>query len=174
MKVSLLVFALSAAAVLGCGAPVTQSPMREVQSTTGGFAVLMPVTSSEEDTEMSNAPPLMVDENFLRVDTGREAFLVTWNDFDQLEGPAETILDGARDSAFAEVGGSTIFEETVSLEGFPGRALNIDVAGGELNYRSRVYLVGLRLYQVTWTGPLEESTSIRVRRFFDSFRLLEQ
>ena len=175
MKMSLLVFALCVAAVVGCGTTdATQTAMREVQSTGGGFAVLMPFTHSEGDTATSIAPALLVDEDFLRVDTDRGAFLVTWNDFGQLEGPAETVLDGARDRAIAEVGGSRTIEELVSLDGFPGRALNVDVAGGQLIFRSRIYLVGLRLYQVTWTGPPEESVSIRVRRFFDSFRLLGQ
>jgi hypothetical protein len=83
-------------------------------------------------------------------------------------------LDGGRDGAVASAGGRLLTEEIISLNGHPGRELNVEVLGGEGRYRARMYLVGRRLYVISWMGPTEKAFLRTHEEFLNSFELLEK
>ena len=100
-----------------------------------------------------------------------------YNDFPESiirENTADALFDGGRDAAFASAGSRLLTEENISLNGHPGRELNFEIRGGEGMVRSRVYLVGRRLYQIIWTGPSDKALLENVDEFLNSFELLEK
>ena len=104
------------------------------------------------------------------------SYLVQYNDIpaDLLrdDGP-DKILDLCRDSGVAGIHGKIASPEVKSsLEGNPGRAL--EVAGSDFKVEYRIYLVKNRLYQliVFWDGSKELAD--RAEPFLSSFKLLKE
>ena len=103
------------------------------------------------------------------------SYLVQYNDVPpnmlRDDGP-DKILDRCRDSGVAAIHGKLAKELNSTLEGNPGRALEVEGAGFKVVYR--IYLVKNRLYQliVFWDGskPLAD----RAGPFFDSFKLIKE
>jgi hypothetical protein len=85
-------------------------------------------------------------------------------------------LDGARDGAVGNVGGTLTSSSQITLgkQKYPGREFNATVTqpkAGRL--RAQVYLVGKRFYQVIVMGTTEYATAKEATAFLDSFRLTE-
>jgi len=101
-------------------------------------------------------------------------FAVSWTDY-----PAEVFLDPtnspsldtARDGAVNGVQGKLLGEEHISMNGFPGRIIRIEPAGGRTTYIAKMVQVNSRFYQVAVVCPKEESFSPDIQRFMDSFVL---
>jgi hypothetical protein len=82
----------------------------------------------------------------------------------------QTMLDAARDRAVANVSGELLEEKDVTLGGYPGREIQVEIADGQGMVRSRFYLVENRLYAVQ-TISQKPGASTDVDRFLDSFQL---
>jgi hypothetical protein len=84
--------------------------------------------------------------------------------------PAEARLNGARDGAVKAVRGRLRSEKRLTLNGFPGRELEIEV-GGKGAAVTRLYAVDSRMFILTVGGPDVKPDDPDVKRFLDSFQL---
>jgi uncharacterized protein YbaP (TraB family) len=68
---------------------------------------------------------------------------------------------------------SLISSRTISVQGNPGRDIELAPRNGEPRYRVRYILQGSRLYQLVSEIPSEPGSGEDTARFFDSFTLLD-
>jgi hypothetical protein len=92
--------------------------------------------------------------------------------------PNETIqerLDGSRDGAIRNVGGTLKSSQAITLNGkYPGREFSATLttpAQGQM--RCKVFLVNRRLYQVLVLGTDSFVTSQKADEFLNSFQLID-
>jgi len=157
----------------GCGG----TTWSEFSSADGAFSVLMPGTPTEQtQTQDTDLGP--IDVHMFTIEQGEVAYLVGYNVFPAAVIEAATpaaILDGARDGQVETVKGTLLSEKEITLGAYPGRDLEIQVEGsdGASSLRSRLFMVGDRLYQLVVAGPKGQSTSPNTIKFLDSFKLVE-
>lgn len=82
-------------------------------------------------------------------------------------------LIAARDGARQSLNGKLLDDKAIELAGHPGREFKVTVPEIKAEYRSRIYIVGDRLYQIALVGPPEVTASKGADAFLESFKLLE-
>ena len=84
-------------------------------------------------------------------------------------------LDGARDGAIRNVGGTQKTSSAITLNNkYPGREFSASITQPKKGQvRARVYLVGPRLYQVMVMGTDSFATSSKADEFLNSFQVIE-
>jgi len=142
-------------------------------SKAGAFSVLMPGTPQQQ-TKVVDSPAgkLHVHLFVVPLDGGNTAYMASYIDYDpQLiaAAPADKLLDGARDGQVSSVKGKLASEKRLKLGRHPGRELRITLKQG-MFIRSRLYLVGNRLYQCLVVGKKAVVNSADAGRFFGSFK----
>lgn len=152
--------------------------IQEFTSETGGFAISTPVTLSEAsqsvETQVGN-----IDIYTFTAEEPEAAYVVAYSDYPSeivAQSDPTAMLDGSRDGAVNNVGGTLISENPVELAGNPGRALVIDTqteTGAAATVNARLYLVDNRLYQVLVVVPKDQEGKVDVQGFLDSFTLSE-
>lgn len=143
-----------------------------------GFRIALPATPVEEvvraDPEMGieESGAILLDTNSNTV--GYAAFYRDYAGLDTLESSEAiaTFLDGFRDDFVANgvLDGQLLQEREITLDSYPGREMEIIGAEGFL--KTRVYLVGDRLYMLVAASMTEEAYPETGDRFLDSFELL--
>ena len=91
----------------------------------------------------------------------------------------EQVFDQQRDQDVWNSHYTLLTEESISLQGHPGRQLNLNVTGTDAGQgldlaTFRYYLVGQRLYIVISAGQEDEAAATEMDRFLDSFQLQEK
>jgi hypothetical protein len=81
-------------------------------------------------------------------------------------------FDKARDALVESLKGKLLGEKDVKLDKSPGRELRIETAMGDV-YRTRLYQVGERYYQILLKAPKEVATSKEADKFFASFKVMK-
>jgi hypothetical protein len=158
--------------VLFVGCTSKPAELQQFNSTEGGFSILLPGTPKYAvETVDSAAGPLVV--NTYMVDGFDKAYGVMYTDYPDavLETDPQKVLDGARDGAVTNVKGKLLSEAAMTLNGYPGREMNI--SAGQLGVRSRVYLVNKRIYSVIVTGPVNQMNLSVFDEVLNSFNLTE-
>lgn len=156
-----LVFLLS-----GCGSV----EFKEFSNADGRFKILFPGTPKEKT---QNAGGVTI--RMFYVEQRNGGYFVAVNGLPQpvQDRDIKNVLDGARTGALARSGGKLTSESDVTLAGkYPGREINADLtkpAAGKL--RTRVYLVGDRMFQVMVMGTGSFVDGADTKKFFDSFQL---
>ena len=90
----------------------------------------------------------------------------------------EKYLDGFRDGLIREINGTLVQENKISLEGYPGRELELSITtsnGGNVLGRTRIYAVGSTLYSMSylWRKDMDSNIASRIsERYFSSIKLL--
>ncbi len=150
---------------------------QEFTSEAGGFMVLVPGPAKEE-TQAQETDAGRVTAHTVRVQLKRVLYMVIYSDWPDmsLQLDPEEFFHGYRESAVAKIEAESkqkveiVGQEQISLNGYPGLALAMEVQG----YVSKVrtYLVGKRQYVVMVTGPADEVANSEDAKFLDSFRLL--
>lgn len=167
MKNKLLAVALMAVFLLTGS---QQSGWKVFSSFEGAFSILMPGTFTEE-INVINTVAGFIDLHRFSVEQENDVYGVSYSDYPETVVQASTpdvILEGACHGMVAGIGGKLLTESTMSLNGYPGRELIIEVAGGKGIVQARIFLVGHRLYQVMVVTSLED-----VKKFLDSFVVFE-
>jgi hypothetical protein len=102
-------------------------------------------------------------------------YLVVYNKMPEWN-PADVdyILDQARDRGVASLNGELIGERDIKLDSHPGREVRIKSPEQGFYYRSRMYLVDERFYQVSVTTLADQYSSTNITRFLNSFELLSE
>ena len=84
----------------------------------------------------------------------------------------DKLLDMGAEAGITQVGGKVVSNAAISLNGYPGREVKGEMQG--IVYRSRVYLVGQRIYfMIVWL-PSSQPMSENATKFLESFKLKVQ
>ena len=149
----------------------TPTPERWVtyNSEPGRFSVLIPEIPTDK-TETIQSDPAPYTTHFLKVRGLNSAFIIGWAEYDPSFDPNPSHeLELNRENFIKGINGSLITNKSLTLDGFPSIEFTAETAS--MLYKSRIYLVGRRPYQllaITAKG-LDDSTNIN--RFFDSFKV---
>lgn len=164
---------VSSAALAQAAAPPTWAP---VDGPT--FTAEMPGTASvKEGTEQTAAGP--VKTTTWGVQTNGAFFAISIADYPpgmMANAVPSKVLEGARDGAMANVGGTVEKDIGVFLDSgipkkkYPGREFDGSTKSG-LKLAARLYLVDDRLYQLICVTPKAGFNAADFKRFADSFKL---
>ncbi len=137
-----------------------------------GFAVSAPQrpTVKKLVTQTAAGP---VTSQVYSVDLGgNNAFMFSSTHYDQgLIAPrAMDALEGAKNGAVANVHGTLVSQQRISIDGNPGYELFI--AASNYHVRVRIYVVGDYLYQLLAIAPVDAPLPKDSDKFLGSFRLL--
>jgi len=153
----------------------TASPAawQEFSSTDGNFAVQMPGTPSYEKKSQNTALG-PIDMHMFTLNIKRDAaYMIMYSDYPEIVTRAkpDDLLDGGRNGALANTKGKLLGEQNISLDGFPGREIVIEVPGKGL-MKLRAFLVRQRLFQVMAVGTKDKIDHEDTAKYLTSFRFL--
>ncbi len=110
------------------------------------------------------------------VELGRDTvYMVMVSDYPQgaiRPGSEDKALDNARDGILGKLKGKPLVDEKIKLGNHPGRAIQVDAPAVGI-YRTNIYLVKDRMYQVVILAPRETVTSKETDKYFESFKLVK-
>lgn len=146
---------------------------QEFSSAEGNFAVLMPGTPSyEKNGQSTTLGP--IDMHMFSLNIKRDAaYMIMYSDYPEIVTRAkpDDLLDGGRNGALSNTKGKLVSEQNMSLDGFPGREIVIEVPGKGI-MKLRAFLVRQRLFQVLAVGTKEKIEHEDTVKYLTSFRLL--
>jgi hypothetical protein len=173
MRWSLVLLCVAVSAV--CVRADDRPDWKEFASKEGRFKVQMPGTPRQtmHDTESDFGKGVLYMNT---VQVGKTMYGANYCDFpaEIKKAPLKQVFDSSRDGAVANLEGKLASEKDIKLDKYPGREVQIEVAGGKRLFRARVYLVEQRLYQVVVFGTKDAATSKEADKFLDSFALAEK
>lgn len=157
-------------ALLGC-----QDDWVPFSSPEGRFAVAFPSAPlpTESSLETAGGPVTL----HTHTATGPDAaYVVAWADYppEALDKDLERMFDRTRDGLVVNLQGKVVADEKLEIQGRPGRALTLRVAGTDTILKARLVMVDRRLYQVAVVDSEGRVDASDTARFFDSFEILEQ
>jgi len=154
-------------AAAGCGTP----PWKPFDCVEGGYSCMMPQEPVRE-VRVADTAVGSLEVVFNRLIYQYASFITSYVDYpeDYVRGTTEaSILSGARDGAAAYVHGTIVSETRITQGAYPGREVVIVSADGKMQFRSRIFLAGRRLYQATAVVPATGAYRTDADRFLDSF-----
>lgn len=172
---SLLIAAGLAVSLLAASAQEEAPQLKKYKSEEGNFSIRLPGVPKAQrvPVEDNENAPKQVQYVF-----GEEngAYLVSYQDNPHLEEADTAQIDEALKSAQASLGnkfGKLLSEKPIKLlDKYPGRQFEYEIPGQKGRYRSRIYLVDGRLYQVIVVGTEAFASSKTAEEMLDSFSLL--
>lgn len=135
----------------------------------GRFTVMLPENPSEKtETVPSTAGPYTT--HLFSIRSVKTVFLVGWVDYHpNFNFGAQSELNANRDNFVKALNATLITSNNTRIDGY--QSLEFTAETNETFYRSRVYIVGRRPYQLI-AGTLKGTDdSANVTRFFDSFKI---
>ena len=138
----------------------------------GGFSILFPGKPEEQIESVSTAIGTIETEFFI-VEQKDRAYSLNYADYPKeiiAASDAGSMLDGAGMGAVSNVNGELLDEKEITLDGYPGREIRIEVKEDDIIIHARFYLVENRLYVVQAVSKSEASTP-DIDKFLDSFQL---
>jgi uncharacterized protein involved in copper resistance len=148
---------------------------KEFTSKEGHFKVMMPGTPKEMKSKIPGAKGEIIDLTMDMVDAGKFVHVVAYQDNAQAAANAEQekqALTIARNAIAARFQGKILSTKDVKLaDKYDGMEVQIEVPQLNGIYRSRLYLVGKRLYHVTVIGPKELTAGKESDNYLDSFKV---
>ena len=186
LLITTLVLSLSVAAQEHTRPPKTTTPPRapnvptetptiaapgwtKFTSEEGRFSVLMPGTPEDKvETTPSDHGPYTTHLLILR--QPRNVFLIGWVDYDpSFNFNRQTELEMNRDNFVKGVNARLIETRATRIDGYP--ALEFTAENANRIFRSRVYMVGRRPYQLVIGSPKGIDDTVNINRFFNSFKI---
>lgn len=135
----------------------------------GRFSILMPgVPTDKVETTPSEHGPFTTHLFVLRGD--KSVFLIGWVDYDpnfNFDPTGE--LDLNRENFIKGVKATLVENRRVTLDGY--QAIEFTAQTNDTIFRSRVYMVGRRPYQLVTGTPKNMDDSYNINRFFSSFKV---
>ncbi len=149
--------------------PGPESSWVRLDSDEGRFSVLLPelVTDQSQTNSSPNGP---YTTHLFIVKTTKGVFLVGWVDYDpSFNFSVQSELEANRDNFVKGVKATLLNTTKVTMNGNPG--LEFTAETPDRIFKSRVYLIGRRPYQLIAGTYKGQEDSANVTRFFDSFRI---
>ena len=135
----------------------------------GRFSVFMPGTPEEKvETTQSEHGPYTTTLVILR--QPRNVFLIGWVDYDpSFNFNRQAELEANRDMFVKNINARLLETHSTRIDGY--QALEFTAENANRVFRSRVYMVGRRPYQIVIGSPKGVDDSVNVDRFFSSFKI---
>jgi hypothetical protein len=148
---------------------------KEFSSEEGRFSILIPRIPIQT-TETSETNVGEIDQHVFTTIHESITYVVSYSKYPQdlTTGNPQAVLTELRNSAITGFDGQLVSERSISLNGHPGRELEIKVSDdtSTIIARVRIFLVRNRLYYLYTITPEDLSPSPNIDKFMDSFRLL--
>jgi hypothetical protein len=138
-------------------------------SVAGRFSVLMPeIPEDKVQTTQSDHGPYTT-HLFIVRDT-RNVYLIGWVDYDPgFNFNRESELEANRDNFVKGISATLKNTRTLKIDTFPVLEFTADTS--DRTFKSRVYMVGRRPYQIVIGYPKGDDDVAPVGRFFNSFKV---
>jgi hypothetical protein len=138
-------------------------------SETGRFSVLLPGTPAEsKETEQSAHGPYTTYLYILR--HPQNVFLIGWVDYSpSFNFNRQAELEMNRDNFVKGVNARLLNSRAVVIDGY--NSLEFTAETADQIFKSRVYMVGRRPYQMVIGSPKGAEDTVTVNRFFNSFKV---
>jgi hypothetical protein len=137
----------------------------------GRFSVLLPEIPTEqtETTQTEHGP---YTSHLFLVRALQNVYLIGWVDYDpSFNFNKQSELDANRDQFVKGIKATLTSSRTLTLDGY--QALEFVAETADRIFRSRVYMVGRRPYQIVIGMLKENEDQALVNRFFTSFKVRE-
>jgi hypothetical protein len=138
-------------------------------SAAGRFSVLMPETPEDKaETTPSDHGPYTT-HLFIVRDT-RNVYLIGWVDYDpSFNFNRQAELEANRDNFVKGVNATLTSTRSLTIDSYPVIEFTADTA--DRTFKSRVFMVGRRPYQIVIGYPKGEDEIAPIGRFFNSFKV---
>jgi hypothetical protein len=162
-------------------APTTPAPASPAADTSGWvhfnseegrFSVLMPqVPTDKTETEQSQHGPYTT-HLFVVKDT-TSVYLIGWVDYDpSFNFNRQAELEANRDNFVKGINATLLTTRPTVIDGYS--AIEFTAETTDRVFKSRVYMVGRRPYQIVIGSPKGMDDSVIANRFFKSFKIAER
>jgi len=136
----------------------------------GRFSVLMPDFPKAEEPKTTQSDHGPYTTYLFITRTPGSIYLIGWVDYD----PNFTFnphqeLEANRDNFVNGVGATLLDSRPLTIDGF--QAIEFIAENVERRFKSRVFLVGRRPYQIIIVSPKGADDSVSTSRFFNSFKV---
>jgi hypothetical protein len=166
---ALLLVLASAIAVSQEHSKESREPWVRFNSEPGRFTVLMP-QKPEETTETVQSSIGPYTTHLFSVRSGRTVFVVGWVDYDPgFKFGVQSELNANRDNFVKGVQGTLVSSTNTTIDGY--QSLEFTAETPTHVWKSRVYIVGRRPYQLITGTPKGVDLSANTERFFQSFKI---
>ncbi|HET6854663.1 MAG TPA: hypothetical protein VFH46_20345 [Pyrinomonadaceae bacterium] len=138
-------------------------------SESGRFSVLMPDTPTDktETTQSEHGP--YTTHLFIVKDT-TSVYLIGWVDYDpEFNFNRQSEMEANRDNFVKGINARLLNTRALTIDGYP--ALEFSAETADRIFKSRVYMVGRRPYQIVIGSPKDLDDSANLNRFFNSFKV---
>ena len=135
----------------------------------GRFSVLMPETPTDKaETTPSEHGPYTTHLFIVRDTTS--VYLIGWVDYDaSFNFNRQAELEANRDNFVKGVNATLLTSNPTTIDGF--NAIEFVAETTDRIFKSRVYMVGRRPYQIVIGSPKGQDDSVQASRFFNSFKV---
>ncbi len=138
-------------------------------SEAGRFSVLMPGKPTDSVKTVDSQPGPYTTHMFV-LKNGADVFVIGWVDYDQrFNFDRQAELEANRDNFVKNLKATLVETRNLKIDGFP--AIEFAAETKETIFRSRVYMVGRRPYQIIIGTPKNLDDSVKVNKFFNSFKV---
>ncbi|HEV8136188.1 MAG TPA: hypothetical protein VGP85_16015 [Pyrinomonadaceae bacterium] len=135
----------------------------------GHFTVLMPETPTDK-TETSDSSHGPYTTHLFIVRDTTSVYLIGWVDYDpSFNFNRQAELEANRDNFVKGISGTLLTTRPTTIDGYS--ALEFTAETSDRIFKSRVFLVGRRPYQIVVGSPKGMDDSAIVNRFFNSFKV---
>lgn len=135
----------------------------------GRFSVLMPEipTDKTETVESEHGP---YTTHLFIVRDAISVFLIGWVDYDPgFNFNRQSELEANRDNFVKGIDAQLLSSRAMTIDGY--QAIEFIAETTDRIFKSRVYMVGRRPYQIVVGSPKDQSDTVSVNRFFNSFKV---
>jgi len=138
-------------------------------SEAGHFSVLMPGIPTDKIETVDSPQGPYTTYLFILKDP-KNVFLIGWVDYDpSFNFNRQTEMEMNRDNFVRGINATLLTSRAVTIDGYP--AIEFTAETSQRIFKSRVYMVGRRPYQIVIGSPRDEDDSVTVNRFFNSFKV---
>ena len=137
----------------------------------GRFSVLMPeVPTDKVETTQSEHGPYTTHLFIVKDQDTTNVYLIGWVDYDpSFNFNKQSELAANRDNFVKGIKATLVSTRPLTIDGY--QALEFVAETSDRIFKSRVYLVGRRPYQIVIGYPKEQEDPIVTNRFFNSFKV---
>ncbi len=136
----------------------------------GRFSVLMPETPNAEPPQTTQSEHGPYTTHLFITRTTNTIFLIGWVDYDpNFNFNRFQELEANRDNFVKGVKATLMDSRALTIDGY--QAIEFIAETVDRRFKSRVYMVGRRPYQIVVVSGKGEDDSVAVNRFFNSFKV---
>lgn len=149
--------------------PAVESGWVQFNSTEGRFSVLMPEIPVDQTETKDSAHGPYTTHLFIVKDT-TSVYLIGWVDYDpRFNFDRQAELEANRDNFVNGLKAKLLSTRRTFIDGYSAVEFTAETA--DRIFKSRVYMVGRRPYQIVIGSPKALDDSANVNRFFNSFKV---